>query len=82
MTRKYKIWGFDFLCCCILNKAPFQGNTYILSDTQQLGTFIREKLQQMQCEFSSIASNVKIDYKLVSCFDENSEDKLETFVRL
>lgn len=58
--------------------AVFLGNTYILSDTEQLGTFIREKSKQMQCVSPYIASNVKIDSKLVSRFDENSEDNLET----
>lgn len=32
----------------------------------------------MGCESPYIARNVKIDSKLVSCFDENSEDSLET----
>ena len=32
----------------------------------------------MRCESPYNASNVKIDYKPVSCFDENSEDNLGT----
>lgn len=32
----------------------------------------------MQRESPYSVSNVKIDSKLVSCFDENSEDNLET----
>lgn len=33
----------------------------------------------MRCESPYIASHVKIDSKLVPCFDENSEDNLEIF---
>lgn len=46
--------------------ALFLGNIYILPDTEQLGTFIREKSKQMQCESPNIPRNVKIDSKLVS----------------
>ena len=46
MNRKYKIWGFDFLYCCTLNNSNIS-REYIRSDTEQVGTFIREKSKQM-----------------------------------
>lgn len=68
-----------FLYCCILNNSTISREYLHLSWHRTSRIFIREKSKQMRCESPYIASDVKIDSKLVPCFDENSEDNLENF---